>query len=100
MKFDEFNAQIKLAMESVGDQAQLSTILSGLSDVYSTKITEVETATTTATQLTSDNEKLRKANMDLFLKVGADVTKQQDQQKVEDDTPTFDDLFDEKGNLK
>ena len=53
-----------------------------------------------------DNEKLRNANMQLFLKVGANKTEKEVQEdqvgktEEEKDPRKFEDLFDEKGNLK
>lgn len=98
MKPEEFNAKIKQVMENLSDQAQVSTLLTELSDVYGTKIAETATATQTSQQLTADNEKLRQANMNLFLKVGE--TKTPEKAQTQDTTPQYADLFDEKGNLK
>lgn len=53
-----------------------------------------------------DNEKLRNANMQLFLKVGANKTEKEIQEdqvgktEEEKDPRKFEDLFDDKGNLK
>ena len=53
-----------------------------------------------------DNEKLRSANMQLFLRVGANKTEQEIQQdqigQVDEvkEPRKFEDLFDESGNLK
>ena len=53
-----------------------------------------------------DNEKLRNANMQLFLKVSANKTEKEVQEdqvgktEEEKDPRKFEDLFDEKGNLK
>ena len=62
-----------------------------------------ENATLTETNNTykSDNEKLREANMKLFLRVGEHKSPEE---KPEPDTPpekrSFNNLFDEKGNIK
>lgn len=52
-----------------------------------------------------DNEKLRQANMQLFLRVGADKTEEEikkDSTGIEEEKQPrkFEDLFDDKGNLK
>lgn len=99
MKVEDFKAKLDEVLQNHTDQAKISTILSELTDDYTKVSADTETAKTTAQKLTDDNEKLRQANMSLFLKVGE--TKPQDTQKTkEDETPKFDDLFDEKGNLK
>lgn len=53
-----------------------------------------------------DNEKLRSANMQLFLRVGANKTEKEIQENQvgktdeEKEPRKFEDLFDDKGNLK
>ena len=53
-----------------------------------------------------DNEKLRSANMQLFLRVGANKTEEEIQKnqvggtEVDKEPRKFEDLFDDKGNLK
>lgn len=49
------------------------------------------------TQLESDNEHLRSANMKLFLKVGG---QSESQQQTKNESLKFSDLFNEKGELK
>jgi hypothetical protein len=99
LKPEEFTAKLKEIMENLGDQAQVSTICAELTEDYNNVAVETATAKTTAEKLTADNEKLRQANMNLFLKVGE--TKPPEAQKPpEDTTPKFEDLFDDTGNLK
>lgn len=99
MKPEEFNAKTKEILSNLTDQAKVSTILSELIEDYNTITAETETARTTAEKLTADNEKLRQANMNLFLKVG-ETKKEEEIKQDEDNKPTFEDLFDENGNLK
>lgn len=53
-----------------------------------------------------DNEKLRSANMQLFLRVGAEKTPEEikndniGKQEEEKEKRKFEDLFDDKGNIK
>lgn len=98
MKPEDFKAKTDEILQNLSDQAKVSTILAELKEDYDAVSVETTTAKTTAQKLTDDNEKLRQANMSLFLKVGE--TKPQEQKKPEDTTPKFGDLFDEKGNLK
>lgn len=99
MKPEEFNAKTQEILGNLTDQAKVSTVLSELIEDYNTVIAEMETARTTAEKLTADNEKLRQANMNLFLKVG-ETKKEEETKQDEDNKPTFEDLFDEDGNLK
>jgi hypothetical protein len=50
--------------------------------------------------LTVDNEKLRQANMSLFLKVGEQKPTDTTKPPNEDKTAKYEDLFDKDGNLK
>lgn len=99
MKPEEFNAKTQEILGNLTDQAKVSTVLSELIEDYNAVIAEMETARTTAEKLTADNEKLRQANMNLFLKVG-ETKKEEETKQDEDNKPTFEDLFDEDGNLK
>lgn len=99
MKPEEFNAKTQEILSNLTDQAKVSTVLSELIEDYNTVTAETEIARTTAEKLTADNEKLRQANMNLFLKVG-ETKKEEETKQDEDNKPTFEDLFDENGNLK
>ena len=70
-------------------------------------ISERESKVSQQTKYEEDNEKLRKANMELFLKVGStksDEEIQRDTTGIEPEEKKqprkFEDLFDDKGNLK
>jgi regulator of replication initiation timing len=100
MKPEEFTAKVQEVLQNLTDQAKVSTILAELTEDYNSVAVETTTAKTTAEKLTADNEKLRQANMNLFLKVGENKKPDDTNKKPEDTTPKFEDLFDEKGNLK
>jgi transcription-repair coupling factor (superfamily II helicase) len=99
LKPEEFKAKTAEILSNLSDQAKVSTLLAELTEHNDDAVVEVTTSKSTAEKLTADNEKLRQANMSLFLKVGeskpADETKPN-----EDTTPKFEDLFDKDGNLK
>ncbi len=99
MKPEEFKAKTAEILANLTDQAKVSTILAELTEDYDTETVVKTTATTTAEKLTADNEKLRAANMSLFLKVG-EQKPAEDKKKPEDTTPKYEDLFDADGNLK
>lgn len=98
LKPEEFKVITDELLQNHTDQAKVSTLLSTLVDDYNKESAEKSTAIKTSETLTIDNEKLRQANMSLFLKVGE--TKPEEKKPTEDTTPKFEDLFDEKGNLK
>lgn len=98
MKVEEFNAKVKAILENHTDQATVSTILSELVDDYTAEDAIKTAATKTAQELTTANEQLRQANMNLFLKIGS--VKEPDPTPQPDTTPKYEDLFDDKGNLK
>lgn len=92
-----------LAMATPENQATASSLLTQLTEDYEQTLTDFETATDNVTTLTANNETLRKVNADLFLKVGTAVSKPNNPEKVEDpEIPelSYDDLFNEKGELK
>lgn len=99
MEIEIYKTKITELLQNHTDQAKVSTLLAELSDDYTQVTAETIASKTTATKLLDDNEKLRQANMGLFLKIG-EPTKKEDKQAPTDDTPKFDSLFDEKGNLK
>ena len=92
-----------LGLVSAENQATASELLTKLTDDYEETLTSNETLTSTNATLTANNEKLRSVNADLFLKVG--VTKKEnkegkkEQEETEDKKLSFDELFNEKGEL-
>ena len=91
---------------TVEDIADLRVKLTELSDDVSVIFDEKETLTEENKKYLDDNEKLRSANMQLFLRVGTDKTEKEIKEdnlgKLEEEKQTrkFEDLFDDKGNLK
>lgn len=88
------------------DEVERRTMLSELTDEVSKIYDKNESLTESNKNYVDDNEKLRSANMQLFLQVGANKTPEQvseDTTGVKDDTPEprkFENLFDDKGGLK
>lgn len=89
------------------DEVERRTILSELTDEVSRVYDENTTLTESNKSYIDDNEKLRSANMQLFLRVGdnkspEEITKDLTGSK-EDETPEprkFENLFNDKGGLK
>lgn len=86
-------------------QARVSELLTQLSDDYEKTLTESETLTASNKTLTENNEKLRQVNADLFLKVGTPQKETENKEKeregqTKEKELSFDNLFNEKGELK
>ncbi len=105
MNKDEFLEMIK-QIGTIEDDAERRTKLTELTDSVSTIFDSIEDLTEKNKNYEEDNEKLRNANMQLFLKVGANKTEKEIQEdqvgktEEEKDPRKFEDLFDDKGNLK
>ncbi len=105
MKKEEFLEIIK-QIGTIEDDVERRTKLTELSEsvtaIFDTN-TDLEEKNK---KFEEDNEKLRSANMQLFLRVGANKTEKEIQEDQvgkadEDKEPRkFEDLFDDKGNLK
>lgn len=105
MNKDTFLERIK-EIGTLEDMVEARTKLTELSDevisVFDTN-TDLENKNR---QYLEDNEKLRSANMQLFLRVGADKTEEEiktdkvGKTEEEKEPRKFEDLFDDKGNLK
>lgn len=85
------------------NEAERREMLATLQEEVGNLFTNAETLTNQNTQLTQDNENLRSANMKLFLRVGAEKGephKDDPGKKEPDKKMSFNDLFNEKGELK
>lgn len=104
MKRQEFIDKLK-EIGTCDDDVQRRTMLADLETEVSKDYDNLETLTTTNATLTEDNEKLRKANMDLFLHMGKPSGENNNHNGNNnnvntDKKRTFSNLFDEKGELK
>lgn len=102
MKLDDHSKLVESIMSNLSDQAIVSTQLAQITEDYPKVLTELETAKSTAEQLKADNEKLRQANMSLFMQIPQKKDEENRSSSSENKSPdNFDDLlFDEKGNIK
>lgn len=83
------------------DDASRRAIITEVSDEIKTVFGTVDTLTESKNKLDADNKKLQEYNMQLFLKVGGQ--KKQEVTPEGDDTDnnlTYENLFNEKGELK
>lgn len=102
MKIEDHTKLVESIMSNLTDQAVVSTQMAQITDDYPKVMAELDTAKATAETLKADNEKLRQANMSLFMQIPQRKAEDTRQQTSENKTPdNFDDLlFDEKGNIK
>lgn len=101
--FLEAIKQIGTCEDEVERRTKLTELSEGVVNIFDLN-TELESKNTSYKE---DNEKLREANMQLFLRVGSNKTEEElkkDKTGIKEEeeiTPRkFSDLFDEKGNLK
>lgn len=103
MTREEHQAIIQRVMGYVSPehQADASEALTTLSDDYAETLRTSETLTTQNQTLSNDFERLRQVNAKLFLRVGEHTEhKEKTAHKTEVTKLPFDDLFNEKGELK
>lgn len=105
MDKEQFLEMVK-QIGTIEDDVERRTKLTELTDSVSVIFDSNVELTEKNKKFEEDNEKLRSANMQLFLKVGANKTEKEIQEdqvgKTEEDKEPrkFEDLFDDKGNLK
>lgn len=101
-EFLEMVKQIGTLEDDVERRTKLTELTDSVSSIFDSNMDLMEKNK----QFEEDNEKLRNANMQLFLRVGANKSEKEIQEnqvgkiEVEKEPRKFDDLFDDKGNLK
>lgn len=101
MNKTDFISRIQ-AIGTCEDDSQRRTLLSDLQTECESDYDRLENLVTTNTQLEADKEELRKANMKLFLKTTeTQPTENNSGSEGDNDEPLkYENLFDEKGDLK
>ena len=97
MTSEEHKKLLNEILNNLDNQATVSEKLTQLSEDYTNILTENATLTTSNSELNEKNKELLETNMKLFLKVGSEEKKEEQEQ--ENETPSFEDLFDDNGNL-
>ncbi len=99
MTKDEILAKLT-EVETCSNEAQRRSLLTEIMDAATAVYDENDTLKTSNTKFEADNKKLQEYNMQLFLKVSNQ--KQPEQQKPEprERKLTYENLFNEKGELK
>lgn len=98
-----------MGMVAPENQATASELFTQLSEDYEKQSTSLSEVSKSVEDLTKNNETLRSVNAKLFLKVGEQVTGTQDNnnrpngsdtsENNSEDVPSYDSLFNEKGEL-
>ena len=101
MKKDEHTAKIMEIKEKTHemDDGEITQLLADLSDDYGALLSQMDEINLQNEKLKNDNDNLRDTNMRLFLRVG----KPPEENQTKQETPqkrTYENLFDEKGDLK
>lgn len=105
MKREKLKEYTKQIIDNLSDISKVTEILDEISTENDLSETEFESVSAKHDQLAEDNEKLREVNMKFFLKLGekADVSTSKKQEEDDEgnagDDLSFDNLFDEKGEL-
>ena len=105
MKKEEFDEKIQ-EIGKLEDVADIRVKLAELSDNMTEAFSSLDSLKETSEKLTSENEKLRSANMELFLRIGSNKSEEEIKEETigkeekEPEPRRFEDLFDESGNLK
>lgn len=86
---EDFNKFSEDIINAGGDQATLTTLLADMNGTIVDAIAKDVASTEQVNTVTAENERLKKANMDLFLRVGYNSQPQQENnQSFEDDEIT------------
>ena len=105
MKKEDFD----LKLQEIGQLEDITDVrvkLAELSDEMTNIFKSTSDLEESNNRLTSENEKLRSANMELFLRVGSNKSDEEikeeqiGKEEKEPEPRKFEDLFDESGNLK
>lgn len=84
---------------TITDEAERRNKLVTISDEVKAVYDSNDTLTASNNKLTDDNKKLQEYNMSLFLRVGGQQNPAP-KPATETDTPKYEDLFNEKGEIK
>lgn len=94
-------AMIHKIRANLQNEGEVSLLLSDMSDDYGKVLSDLQQKEAEAQRLKEANDRLKEQNMNLFLKLGGDPEKPPvPPVPPEPKRRSFDELFDEKGNLK
>lgn len=97
---EEFQNLTTEILANLADVGTVSANLDKLRTAYGEQVAAATNAAAQVAELTETNNSLKEANMQLFLKTGVQQEKAEVKTEEENTPLSFDDLFDEKGELK
>lgn len=103
MKHDlnTFTEHTTAITDNVGDQSVITDQLATLLEVFSDNLAEGIEYEKKIPELEDEITKLKDANMQLYLRLSAEnQKKEEEKEEQEEETLTFENLFNEKGELK
>lgn len=102
MTVEEFNDLATSILNDLNDVGAVSTKLDDLRSGFNEEVGKREIAETEKAELEEKNASLQQANMDLFLRIGTPVKKEEVNEENNEEIikKSYDDLFDDKGELK
>lgn len=106
MEYKDYNDSAKALLNMIKEenQATASETITNLIEAYTKIMNDNASLTTKNEELVLNNETLRDVNAKLFLKVGEVNTNINERTELKEDEnieiPSFEDLFNEKGELK
>lgn len=102
MKKEEHTAKIMEIKEKTHDMddGAISNLLADLSDDYGILLSKIDEINLQNEKLKNDNDNLRDSNMRLFLRVGKTPDPEETPASEEPKKRTYENLFNEKGDLK
>lgn len=102
MTREEFSEKSATILSDIEDRGAVSTTLDDLRANYYEVVQHAEDVEAERDRLKEENDKLQAANMELFLRVGKTGTAEPEpEEETEPEEPalSYDDLFDDKGEL-
>ena len=99
MTREEFNEIATEILNVLDDTGAVSTRLDDLRTGFNEEITAKETVEKERDELETRNASLQQANMDLFLRIGTPVEKEEEKEKEVIIEKSYDDLFNDNGEL-
>lgn len=102
LKKEEHTAKIMEIKEKTHDMddGAISNLLADLSDDYGILLSKIDEINLQNEKLKNDNDNLRDSNMRLFLRVGKEPDPDETPASEEPKKRTYENLFNEKGDLK
>ena len=84
---EDFNKFSEDILKAEGDQATLTTLLADMSGTFTEAVAKDIAATERVEAVSAENERLKTANMELFIRVGSNAISKDGKSDAEEKTP-------------